>query len=45
MKNTSIISFDKTYKEFKSKRKYKILEDYGKKGRKNMKGISQNFAN
>ena len=44
MKNTSIISFDKTYKEFKVKHKFQILEDYWKKGRSNLK-ISQNFAN
>ena len=45
MKNTSIFSFDKAYKEFKIKHKYQILEDYWKKGTRNVKRISQNFAN
>ena len=34
MKNTSIISNDKTYKEFNNKHKYQILENYWKKRKK-----------
>ena len=34
MKNTSIITLDKTFKEFKSEHKYQILEDYWKKRKK-----------
>ena len=34
MKNTSIITNDKTFKEFKSEHKYQILEDYWKKRKK-----------
>ena len=34
MKNTSIITLDKPFKEFKSEHKYQILEDYWKKRKK-----------
>ena len=34
MKNNSIISIDKTYKDIKSKHKYQILDVYWKKRKK-----------
>ena len=44
MKNTSIISLDKTFKEFKSEHKYQILEDYWKERKKECEKNLSNFC-
>ena len=44
MKNTSIITLDRPFKEFKSEHKYQILEDYWKKRNKECeKNLSKFF--
>ena len=45
MKNKSIISFDNTYKEIKSKHQYQILHVSWKERNNKCVKISQNFAN